>query len=284
MIFKRPVERYGQSPQADTPYHRAGQLWDERIGSARVQAHNWRLMALGGLCLSSAMAAALVWESLQSRVTPYVVAVDRLGEAQAVTPAQADYRPDDAQIAWALARFIGNVRSVALDPIVIRKNWLEAYDFASPKAAVFLGDFARSSDPFGKIGEKSVAVEVSSVIRASDTSFQIKWVETRYERSNVTAIDHWTAILGIKTRTPTTADVLRKNPLGIYVDAISWSREFDGSAPQPRSDGQSGATLNKEAGAGQAGEAGPDIPAALSSPATPNPNKIEPSASERTEP
>ena len=51
MIFKRPVERYGQSPEPDTPYRRAGQLWDERIGSARVQAHNWRLMALGGLCL-----------------------------------------------------------------------------------------------------------------------------------------------------------------------------------------------------------------------------------------
>jgi type IV secretion system protein TrbF len=284
MIFKRPVERYGQSPQADTPYRRAGQLWDERIGSARVQAHNWRLMALGGLCLSSAMAAALVWESLQSRVTPYVVAVDRLGEAQAVSPAQADYRPDDPQIAWALARFIGNVRSIALDPVIIRKNWLEAYDFASPKAAVFLGDFARSSDPFGKIGEKSVLVEVSSVVRASETSFQIKWVETRYERSSVSARDHWTAILGIKIRTPTTADILRKNPLGIYVDAISWSREFDGSLPRPHPTAQSREALGNEAGAAQAAQAAPDTPANPSSPATPDPTQIEPSASERTKP
>ena len=47
MIFKRAVQRYGQTPQPETPYQKAGQLWDERIGSARVQARNWRLMAFG---------------------------------------------------------------------------------------------------------------------------------------------------------------------------------------------------------------------------------------------
>ena len=284
MIFKRPVERYGQSPEPDTPYRRAGQLWDERIGSARVQAHNWRLMALGGLCLSSAMAAALVWESLQSRVTPYVVAVDALGEAQAVTPAQADYRPDDPQIAWALARFISNVRSIALDPVIVRKNWLEAYDFTSPKGAAFLSDFARSNDPFGKIGEKSVLVEVSSVVRASEGSFQIKWVETSYERGSQIAREKWTAILGIKTQTPTTVEILRKNPLGIYVEAISWSREFDGSAPQPRSNTQMTAPTDNEASAALANEASPNTVAEPTAPIAPDPNQTQTTVSERTEP
>src|SRR3546814_12345894 len=77
MIFKRSVQRYGRSPLPETPYQRAGQLWDDRIGSARVQARNWRYMAFGGLLLASAMAAALTWQSLQSRVTPYVFEVDR---------------------------------------------------------------------------------------------------------------------------------------------------------------------------------------------------------------
>jgi len=33
------------------------------------------------------------------------------------------------------------------------------------------------------------------------------------------------------TDPPTTADALRKNPLGIYVDAIDWSRELEPPAP-----------------------------------------------------
>jgi type IV secretion system protein TrbL len=53
MHFKRAVQRYGQTPQPETPYQRAGQLWDERIGTARVQAANWRLMAFGTLALAT---------------------------------------------------------------------------------------------------------------------------------------------------------------------------------------------------------------------------------------
>src|SRR3546814_18063480 len=81
MFFKRSVQRYGRTPVPETPYQRAGQLWDERIGSARVQARNWRLMAFGCLVLTAGTSAGLAWQSLQSRVPPYVVEVDRLGAA-----------------------------------------------------------------------------------------------------------------------------------------------------------------------------------------------------------
>ena len=48
---------------------------------------------------------------------PWVVQVDKLGEAQAVAPAIADYRPTDPQIAWHLARFIEQVRAIPADPV-----------------------------------------------------------------------------------------------------------------------------------------------------------------------
>src|SRR3569623_3136019 len=79
MFFKRSAQRYGRTPSPETPYQRAGQLWDERIGSARVQARNWRLMAFGGLFLTVGLSGALVWQSMQSRVVPYVVEVDPQG-------------------------------------------------------------------------------------------------------------------------------------------------------------------------------------------------------------
>ena len=88
MRFKRAVQRYGQTPEPETPYQRAGQAWDERIGAARVQAKNWRLMAFGGLFLTAGLSSALIWQSMQSHVVPYVVEVDTLGEAQAVAPAR----------------------------------------------------------------------------------------------------------------------------------------------------------------------------------------------------
>ena len=227
MIFKRGVQRYGQSPEPETPFQRAGQLWDERIGSARVQAKNWRLMAFGGLALSSALASGLLWQSMQARVVPYVVEVDRLGAAQSIAAVQSDYQPTDPQIAWHLAKFVENVRGVSLDPVLVRANWLAAYDHATDKGALFLGEYARASNPFAEIGRKTVSVQVTSVVRASDTSFQVKWRESLFERGSLASTSEWTAILTIHVETPKSAEVLRKNPLGLYVDGIAWSRELE---------------------------------------------------------
>ena len=57
--FRRPSVRYGKTPAPETPYQKAAQVWDQRIGSARVQARNWRLIAFGNLVLAAGLAGAL---------------------------------------------------------------------------------------------------------------------------------------------------------------------------------------------------------------------------------
>jgi type IV secretion system protein VirB5 len=233
MLFKRPIQRYGTTPEPVTPYQKAAQLWDERIGAARVQARNWRFMAFGCLALAVGLSGGLLWQSMQSRVVPYVVEVDKFGETRTVASAIQNYQPADAQIAWHLARFIINVRSVSTDPVLVRQNWLAAYDFATDRAALFLNEYARTSDPFGKIGTRSVSVQVTSVVRASDNSFQLKWTEQVFERGSLASTTRWTAILTVVIEPPRTAEQLRKNPLGLFVNAIDWSRELDAAAPSP---------------------------------------------------
>jgi type IV secretory pathway TrbF-like protein len=227
MLFKRTLQRYSQTDEPVTPYHRAAQLWDERLGSARVQAKNWRLMAFGSLTLSIGLAGGLIWQSAQSRITPYVVEVNKLGEVRAVGPAIRPYQPADAQMAWYLARFITDVRSLSIDPVLLRQNWLEAYDYATDHGAVFLNDYARTNDPFKGVGEKTISVQVTSVVRASADSFQVKWTEQTYQQGNLAKTERWTAILSVVLQQPRTADALRKNPLGVYVNGLSWSRELD---------------------------------------------------------
>ena len=225
-LFKRPAAHYGRTPQPETPYQKAAQVWDERIGSARVQARNWRFMAFGSLILSAGFAAALVWQSTRGTVVPWIVQVDKLGQAQTVAAATADYRPTDPQVAWHLARFIEQVRSIPADPIIVRQNWLRAYDWTTDRGATALNDHARSNDPFTKVGKQQVAVEVSSVIRASPDSFRVAWIERRYENGQLSTTERWTAILTIVIQAPRDAERLKANPLGIYVNAISWSREM----------------------------------------------------------
>src|SRR6266849_5113420 len=225
-MFRRPTVRYGRTPRPETPYQKAAQVWDERIGSARVQAKNWRLMAFGCLILAAGLAGGLVWQVARGTVTPWVVQVDRLGQAQAVAPANAFYQPTDPQIAFHLARFIEDVRGLPADAVVLRQGWLRAYDFTTDRGAAALNDYARVNDPFAKLGKIQISVEVSSVIRASPESFRVAWTERRYENGQLAATERWTAILTIVIETPRDADRLRKNPLGVFVNAINWSKEL----------------------------------------------------------
>jgi type IV secretion system protein VirB5 len=225
-VFHRPSVRYGATPEPETPYQRAAQVWDDRIGSARVQAKNWRLMAFGSLFLSAGLAFGLVWQSARGSIVPWVVQIDKIGEAQAVGPAIADYKPIDSQIAWHLARFIEQVRAIPVDAVIVRQNWLRAYEFTTDRGAAGLNDYARANDPFARVGKRQVAVEVSSVIRASPDSFRVAWFERSYENGQLAGTERWTAILTIALQQPRDADRLKQNPLGIYVNAISWSKEL----------------------------------------------------------
>lgn len=226
-MFRRALQRYGQTPQPETPYQRAAQLWDDRIGSARVQAKNWRLASFGSMTLALVLGGGMLWLASQSRVTPYVVQVDKFGAVQAIGPATQNYTPTDAEIAWYLARFVTDVRSLSLDPVVVRRNWLEAYDYATDHGAIFLNQYAQANDPFKAVGERTVSVQITSVVRVSDGSFQVKWIEQTFEHDALARTEHWTAILSVVTKQPTTAEILKKNPLGLYVNGVNWSRELD---------------------------------------------------------
>ena len=61
-------------------------------------------------------------------VTPRIVvpeAHDLVQFVKDVFGATADYQPNDPQIAFYLARFIEQVRSIPSDAIIVRQNWIE---------------------------------------------------------------------------------------------------------------------------------------------------------------
>ena len=118
------------------------------------------------------------------------------------------------------------MRGLPADPIVLRQQWLRAYDFTTDRGAAALNDYARTNDPFANLGKAQISVEVSSVIRASPESFRVAWIQRRYENGSLGSTERWTAILTVVIKTPHDADHLRKNPLGVYVNAINWSKEL----------------------------------------------------------
>ncbi len=72
-------------------------------------------------------------------------------------------------------------------------------------------------------------MQITSVVRASDASFNVRRTERRYVNGGAAGLERWTAVVSIVQQTPRTEERMRRNPLGIYVNGLSWSRELDSS-------------------------------------------------------
>ena len=218
--------RLGRTPEPDTPYRQAQQLWDNRMGSSLAHARTWRTAAFASLALAATMATGVVVLALRPAAVPFVIEANQTGEARLVGPATSAYVPSDAQLSWHLARFIEMIRGLPSDAIVVRQNWLRAYDWTTQSGAQALNAMGRERDPLNEVGRVTVSVEVLSVVRASDNSFNIRWREKTYASGTLTSAERYSGVATIVLELPTTPDGLSRNPLGLYVHAFTWSRDL----------------------------------------------------------
>jgi type IV secretory pathway TrbF-like protein len=218
--------RLGRTPEPDTPYRQAQQLWDNRMGSSLAHARTWRAAAFASLALAAAMATGVVVLALRPAAVPFVIEANQTGEARLVGPATGTYVPSDAQLSWHLARFIEMIRGLPSDAIVVRQNWLRAYDWTTQGGAQVLNAMAKEDDPFAKVGKRTVAVEVISVVRASPDSFQLRWRESTYASGTLIDVERYSGVASIVIAPSSSPEQLAKNPLGLYVHAFNWSRDL----------------------------------------------------------
>lgn len=220
--FFRPKPPLSSAPEA-TPYQRAQQVWDDRIGLPLAHARNWRRLAFGELLLAGFLAAGWWMQSQRAEVRPFVVEVAAWGQTERITPIRDRYDPTDAQVAYALAEWIRDVRGKSVDPIVIRQNWLKAYDLVTPRAAAFLNAWADQHDPFAQAGQEAVNVEVLNVVRRTDRTYDLQWRETRYVNDQPAGQARWRALITTTHQPPRTEAELMKDPLGIKIEDVSWT-------------------------------------------------------------
>ena len=227
MKWKRASNRFGKTPVPVTPYQKAGQIEDRRLGRANARGNRWCLAFCAAMGLAALSTSGLIYQSAQASIVPWVVEVDETGAVKASGPAETNFKPSDAQIAHQLARFITNVRSVSIDPVVLRENWLSAYNFATDQAALTLNTYANENDPFADIGQRSVTVDVNSIVRSSDDSFEVRWREKSFRGGAHLTTQTFTASLSIITIAPTDAETLHRNPLGLYIHGLHWSKDLN---------------------------------------------------------
>jgi type IV secretion system protein VirB5 len=235
MSFPSTTTSYGRSAgsgDGHNPYARAAAAWDERIGSARVQAHNWRVVAFASLALALISTTGAVILGIKKQVATYVVEVDKAGMPGRITLASEPYRPDSAQVGYFVGEVVRLVRERPLDPVVMRQQWTKAYQFLAGSAVNGMNEYAVADSGLKNLpGEGATArtVEISSILQKSNDTYQVRWVETTYSTGIRRSREEYTGLFQVKLMPPRDEADSFKNPIGVYIINFTWSREFSGS-------------------------------------------------------
>ena len=171
------------------------------------------------------LAIGVVWEAAQSKVVPYVVEVDKLGDA--VPVARADRAaPADVRVTKAqLVRWIVDARSVSSDPVAQKGALSRIYASTASTATTFLNDYYRQHSPFGQ--PRTVAVSVDAVLPISNQTYQIQWTEdARDLQGRDIGTTQWLASVTVAFDPPSDERGILSNPLGLYVTGISWTQHL----------------------------------------------------------
>lgn len=206
----------------ESPYLAARAEWNERYGSFVRQARVWQGVGILSLLLAMGATGYALYQSSQSKIVPYIVEVDRLGNAQAGTYAPTVQYTEARVTQAAIADFVTNWRGVTVDGRLQkdRINKLYSYLSSSDPATAKLNTYFRDQggDPFQRAKTRTVSVGVNAINRISDQSYQVDWSEVEYDRDgNEQGRRRFRAILSIAIIPPTTEQLIMKNPVGLYV-------------------------------------------------------------------
>ena len=219
----------------DNPYLNARRSWNEHVGSVVSSRQAWQIVGILSLLIALAAVCGVVYIGSQSKFVPYVIEVDKLGQAVAVQPAQTASPTNERVIHAYLAAFVSDARQVTPDIAMQRAAIFRVYAMLSNNDPATLemnqwlnGD--PNSNPFKRAEKETVGVQIDSVIRQTPESWQIDWVETVRDRQGVVTIQpfHMRALVTVYLVPPTqatTEDQIRKNPMGIFVKDFRWSKQ-----------------------------------------------------------
>jgi type IV secretory pathway TrbF-like protein len=226
--MKRPTKAIPLDP--DNPhsavYLAARREWNERYGDYIAQANNWRLIAIAALGVAAVAVAGNVWQSSQSRVQPFVVEVNKLGDALAIQRADVASPIPIGVIRAQLARYIQDVRAVSIDVRAERDFINEAYAMVDKNSAAltFLNNYFAANDPFKRAATETVSAHVESVLPLpGSNTWRVEWREDTVARDGRPEFSkHWEATITVSINPPKTDAGILVNPTGLFVEASPW--------------------------------------------------------------
>lgn len=210
-----------------SPYQRAYQEWENRIGSARKQARNWMLAGIASIIMCILLLISIIVVVNRQKMYVYVAEIKPEESVVNVQTAVKSYTPTIAQKIAFVSDFIKNITQIPLDPVVLNKQWQNALLAVSGRAETQLKQVYNKLTPLKLIGQKTIVTVITDSNEVSLNSFEMTFQITIYNRDG--GVESVKLYSGVFTFAPSVApDTLSQmviNPLGLKIGFFSFSEK-----------------------------------------------------------
>ncbi len=210
----------------NSAYLAAKEEWFERYGSYIKSRNQWRFAALiMALTVCLSLGVNIV-QAVQSKVVPYVVEVDKLGQSVAVKRADQAGPVSKRIIQAEIANLITNWRTVTADIGLQKKMVRRMSSFVVGAARGATKGWYETHNPYQRGQKTLVEIDIKGIpLPVSSESWRIEWLETVRNHSGVAVSrTKYEATLKVRISPPTTDSQIIRNPAGVYVTELSWAK------------------------------------------------------------
>lgn len=211
------------------PYLAARRSWDERYGDLISRARNWRLAAIFNAAVALVACGGLVAVARQTKIVPFVIAVNDLGRPIGTGLASESSALDERVLKAALSDFVTLWRGITIDWTFQRQAIEQVFARIGQgsRAQVAISDWYRADPPQKRADQGTVEVEIKAVLATGDRTWEVDWTEVkRAATGQLTGKEEFRGLFTIVVNPPRDEKDARSNPLGIFVTNATWSRVF----------------------------------------------------------
>lgn len=211
-----------------TDYEKAKDEFLDYYGKTSARLNSWKMMCFISLALVFLSVSGVVYLSTRSSLIPYVIEVDETGNAKAINPAyQVNYDPNEANIKYFLSEFIKS-RWLSSDQVLQGSLYQKAIAFLTNETKEKYNAIVKAENWTEMIKNgftRDLQIESINKVAGTNNSYQIRWVETVYNKGTFIDSKKMLGIFSIKIEQPTDLEELSKNPLGIKIEDFHISNE-----------------------------------------------------------
>ncbi len=214
---------------SDNPYLDGREEWLERYGNYIKARDGWRFFAIISWLIAMICIGLCGYMATQNKIIPYVVEVDKLGRANAVSAIDESKRTNlQNVIPSVVSMIISDWRTVTADVLLQKKMIGRLSYFTTGSAKGYFKEWYEKNNPYERGKENLVSVELKSLpLAISQDSYKVEWTEIiRNHAGKVLDNVRYEATVTIQMNNPTSEQMILNNPTGIFISYIDATKLF----------------------------------------------------------